>query len=75
MCFLGYSSTYKGYKFSSDGRIYVSKDVLFNEQIFPHISLFSTTKVSLDISFLHHQNWYYYSSISIHYITISAIPT
>jgi histone deacetylase 1/2 len=39
--FLGYSSTYKGYKcLSPDGRIYVSKDVLFNEQRFPYPQLF-----------------------------------
>jgi histone deacetylase 1/2 len=39
--FLGYSSSYKGYKcLSSDGHIYVSKDVLFNEQKFPYPQLF-----------------------------------
>jgi histone deacetylase 1/2 len=42
--FLGYSSTYKGYKcLSPEGRVYVSKDVLFNEQRFPYPSLFPTT--------------------------------
>ncbi|CAJ2671926.1 unnamed protein product, partial [Trifolium pratense] len=43
--FLGYSSTYKGYKcLSPEGRVYISKDVLFNEQRFPYSSLFSNTK-------------------------------
>jgi histone deacetylase 1/2 len=41
--FLGYSSSYKGYKcLSSDGRVYVSKDVLFNEKRFPYPYLFPT---------------------------------
>ncbi|MCH98988.1 hypothetical protein A2U01_0019998, partial [Trifolium medium] len=45
--FLGYSSTYKGYKcLSPEGHVYVSKDVLFNEQRFPYPSLFSSTKVN-----------------------------
>lgn len=35
--FLGYSSNHKGYKcLVSSGRIYISKDVLFNEIIFPY---------------------------------------
>ena len=34
--FLGYSSSHRGYKcLSSTGRIYISKDVLFNELRFP----------------------------------------
>ncbi|MCH79360.1 retrovirus-related Pol polyprotein from transposon TNT 1-94 [Trifolium medium] len=42
--FLGYSSTYKGYKcLSPDGHIYVSKDVLFNEQKFPYHQLFPSS--------------------------------
>ncbi|KAK2420319.1 putative mitochondrial protein [Trifolium repens] len=45
--FLGYSSTYKGYKcLSPEGRVYISKDVLFNEQKFPYPSLFSTTSAA-----------------------------
>ena len=37
--FLGYSSSHKGYKcLSSSGRIYISKDVLFNELRFPSSS-------------------------------------
>ncbi|MCI00444.1 retrovirus-related pol polyprotein from transposon tnt 1-94, partial [Trifolium medium] len=45
--FLGYSSTYKGYKcLSPDGHIYVSKDVLFNEQKFPYPSLFGQTNTT-----------------------------
>ncbi|MCH93963.1 retrovirus-related pol polyprotein from transposon tnt 1-94, partial [Trifolium medium] len=46
--FLGYSSTYKGYKcLSPEGRVYISKDVLFNEHRFPYPFLFpSSTPVS-----------------------------
>ncbi|PNX97517.1 retrovirus-related Pol polyprotein from transposon TNT 1-94, partial [Trifolium pratense] len=39
----GYSTTHKGYKcLSPSGRIFVSKDVLFNEFRFPYESLFSS---------------------------------
>jgi histone deacetylase 1/2 len=42
--FLGYSNTHKGYKcLSPTGRVYISKDVLFNECRFPYKSLFSTS--------------------------------
>ena len=42
--FLGYSSSHKGYKcLSSTGRIYISKDVLFNELRFPYLDLFSSS--------------------------------
>nr|KYP67039.1 Retrovirus-related Pol polyprotein from transposon TNT 1-94 [Cajanus cajan] len=39
--FLGYSNSHKGYKcLSSSGRIYISKDVIFNEHRFPYTDLF-----------------------------------
>ncbi|XP_019431638.1 PREDICTED: uncharacterized protein LOC109338780 [Lupinus angustifolius] len=35
----GYSSTHKGYKcMSTDGKIYISKDVISNEYVFPFVS-------------------------------------
>ena len=41
--FLGYSSSHKGNKcLSSTGRIYISKDVLVNELMFPYLDLFSS---------------------------------
>jgi histone deacetylase 1/2 len=47
--FLGYSSTYKGYKcLNSDGRIYISKDVLFNEQRF--LTNCSSPKINLTLT-------------------------
>jgi histone deacetylase 1/2 len=40
--FLGYSSQHKGYKcLAASGKVYISKDVLFNEVRFPYNSLFS----------------------------------
>jgi transposase InsO family protein len=40
--FLGYSSSHKGYKcLSPSGRIFISKDVLFNEYRFPFCDLFT----------------------------------
>ena len=43
--FLGYSSSHRGYKcLSSTGRIYISKDVLFNELRFPYSDLFSSSQ-------------------------------
>ena len=46
--FLGYSSSHKGYKcLSLFGRIYVSKDVLFNELRFPYFDLFPSSSNSI----------------------------
>lgn len=48
--FLGYSASHKGYKcLSPSGRLYISKDVLFNESRFPYLELF-TTKVVPPVS-------------------------
>ena len=41
---MGYSSSHKGHKcFSSSGRVYISKDVLFNELRFPYSNLFPSS--------------------------------
>ena len=46
--FLRYSSSHKGYKWlSSSGKVYISKDVLFNELRFPYFDLFSTSTSSI----------------------------
>ena len=46
--FLRYSSSHKGYKcLSSSGKVYISKDVLFNELRFPYFDLFSTSTSSI----------------------------
>lgn len=45
--FLGYSSSHKGYKcLAADGRIYISKDVIFNEFKFPYMELFPKAEIS-----------------------------
>jgi len=42
--FQGYSQIHKGYKcLSSSGRVYISKDVRFNEHEFPYSRLFPNT--------------------------------
>jgi len=47
--FLGVSPQHKGFKcLSSEGRIFISKDVKFNENRFPYTSLFGVTTVSSD---------------------------
>ena len=45
--FLGYSSSHKGYKCLSSGKVYISKDVLFNELRFPYFDLFPTSTSSV----------------------------
>ncbi|KAA0059801.1 Retrovirus-related Pol polyprotein from transposon TNT 1-94 [Cucumis melo var. makuwa] len=45
--FLGYSSSYKGYKcLSQDGRLYISRHVIFDENSFPYAS-FSSHSIPL----------------------------
>jgi len=47
--FLGYSMSHKGYKcLSSSGRVYISKDVLFNELHFPYNEIMSTSSNSVN---------------------------
>ena len=49
--FLGYSPSHKGNKYmSSSGRIFMSKDVIFNEHQFPYRKLFSTSSNSVPIA-------------------------
>jgi len=54
--FLGYSPNHKGYKcLGSTGKIFISKDVIFNEIKFPYVTLFptdQTTSLSHDASTL-----------------------
>ncbi|CAJ2668996.1 unnamed protein product [Trifolium pratense] len=45
--FVGYSNTHKGYKcLSPNGRVFISKDVLFNETRFPYNLLFPVSATS-----------------------------
>lgn len=45
--FLGYSSNHKGYKcLAPNGRLYISKDVIFNESKFPYPQLFQVCSSS-----------------------------
>lgn len=48
MClFLGYSTSHKGYKcLFPSGRLFISKDVIFNESRFPDTELFESSTIS-----------------------------
>ena len=48
MClFLGYSTSHKGYKYlSPSGKLFISKDVIFNESRFPYTELFESSTIS-----------------------------
>lgn len=51
---LGYSSNHKGYRcLSSDGRVYISRDVLFDEHSFPLHKTSSAASSNLNSSSLH----------------------
>lgn len=41
--FLGYNEKYKGYRclFPPTGRVYISRHVLFDEQVFPYITAYA----------------------------------
>ena len=48
--FLGYSISHKGYRcLAVDGKIYISKDVIFNEYKFPYTHLFPSEITSLPL--------------------------
>ena len=52
--FLGYSGNHKGYKcLSKQGKIYISKDVIFNETHFPFLSLFSPKSPNTSSNCIH----------------------
>lgn len=74
--FLGYSTSHKGYRcLSSNGRLFTSKDVLFNESRFPYQSLFSkftpisSTSAGVSLSPLPFNN-----SPSLHSPTLMTAP-
>lgn len=49
--FLGYSPSHRGYKcLASSGRIYISKDVIFDENTFPYPKLFAQNSNSPSLS-------------------------
>lgn len=49
--FLGYSTSHKGYmRISFNGRLYISKDILFNELRFPYLDFFTRLVPSLSPS-------------------------
>lgn len=70
--FLDYSPTYKGYKcLSSEGRIYISKDVVVNESRFPYHALFPSSSSSHSL----HQPTLPSASIPIASTSRSYIPS
>lgn len=55
---MGYSTSHKGYKcLSPSGRVYISKDVIFNESKFPYGDLFESSSPSSQSN----------SSLTLHY--------
>jgi hypothetical protein len=55
MCVLGYSNIHKGFKCIdiSEGRIYISRDVIFDENLFPFAELHSNAGTRFRSEVLH----------------------
>lgn len=55
--FLGLSSNQKGYRCQApDGRVYISRHVVFNEMLFPFQNGFTLSKTDTSVRFCHQQN-------------------